>query len=360
MKIIISVPSLTSGSGLSRYVLTLCDILNKDHEIAVLTTHESNENTFGETAIHEISPDIKLFKICHSNKLVKYFIALRFIRSYDPDLVINNYNGLIQFILPLLKKKTKVIHVLHNDTDDFYRIGAINANKTSAWIAPTNAIRDHFNEYTDNSYADRVSVISHGVQSGLNHSKESQRLEIVYTGVLYEHKGVKELPEIIKRLLAKGIDLHFTIIGQGILEDWLKDQFVDEYKSGIVEFTGVIDHNEVYKRMSKSDIFLYPTHLDAFGLVIAEAMINGAVPVVTHLKGVTDNLVNNEKDGFLVNKGNIEGFIDTIKNLYDNPEIIRQISQTALKKAESLFSMSVMRSNYEIFLSKAISNKLNT
>ena len=350
MKIIITVPSLTAGSGLSRYVLTLCDILHEKNEVIVLTTHESSENSFGKTAIHNISPNIKLFNICHSNKLVKYFLALNIIRSNNPDLVINNYDGLVQFILPFIKKNTKVIHILHNDTDDFYRIGAINANKTTAWIAPTNAIRDHFNEYTKNSYADRVSVISHGVQSGLNHSKTSKKLEIVFTGVLYEHKGVKELPGIIKRLLAKGVDLHFTIIGQGILEDWLKEEFEEEHKKGIVEFTGVIDHDEVYRRMSESDIFLYPTHLDAFGLVIAEAMINGAVPVVTHLKGITDNLIEHNNSGLLIQQEDIEGFVDAIEYLHHNPETRTNMSKRSIEKACQSLSISSMCDNYNHFL----------
>lgn len=343
---------LSEGSGLSRYVLTLSEILNGEHNITVLTTHDISNNNFGKIELAKINPMIRLISIGQTNKYLRYFKAIRIINQLSPDILINNYNGLIQYILPYIGKKTKVIHVLHNDTDDFYRIGAINANKTTAWIAPTNAIRDHFNEYTCNSYTNRVTVISHGVQSGLNHSKDSERLEIVYTGVLYEHKGVKELPEIIKRLLAKGINLHFTIIGHGILEDWLKDQFADECERGIVEFTGVIDHNEVYKRMSKSDIFLYPTHLDAFGLVIAEAMINGAVPVVTYLDGITDNLIENGKDGFLIRRGDIENFIDTIQSLYDNSDFKNNISEKALEKANRCFSMSIMKSSYLKFISK--------
>lgn len=352
MNILITVPMLTEGSGLSRYVLTLSEILNREHNITVLTTHDVSNNNFGKIELAKINPTIRIISIGQTNKYLKYIKAVRIINQLSPHILINNYNGLIQYILPYIGKKTKVIHVLHNDTDDFYRIGAINANKTTAWIAPTNAIRNHFNEYTDNSYADRVTVISHGVQSGLNHSKESQRLEIVYTGVLYEHKGVKELPEIIKRLLAKGIDLHFTIIGQGILEDWLKDQFADECKSGIVEFTGVIDHNEVYKRMSKSDIFLYPTHLDAFGLVIAEAMINGAVPVVTHLKGITDNLINDNENGFLIKEGDVNKFADTILQLYNDPILRNSVSNKALEKANNFFSINMMESAYLNFLSK--------
>lgn len=352
MNILITVPMLSEGSGLSRYVLTLSEILNKLHKITVLTTHNTSDDNFGKIELAKINPDIRLISIQNTNKYLRYIKAIRIIRKISPDILINNYNGLIQYILPYINRNSKIIHVLHNDTDDFYRIGAINASKTTAWIAPTNAIRDHFNEYTKNSYADKVFVISHGVQSGLIHSKASKKLEIVFTGVLYEHKGVKELPEIIKGLLTKGIDLHFTIIGQGILEDWLKVEFSEEQKKGIVEFTGVIDHDEVYRRMSESDIFLYPTHVDAFGLVIAEAMINGAVPVVSHLKGITDNLIDNNENGFLIKEGDINAFTATIVNLYHEPNLRDKISNNACRRANKCFSLDIMKSTYLNFISK--------
>jgi glycosyltransferase involved in cell wall biosynthesis len=195
-------------------------------------------------------------------------------------------------------------------------------------------------------------VISHGVES-VNHPNKSvnETVEIIFIGVLYEHKGVKALPAIIRSLEERNIDFHFTIVGSGVLVDWLTEQFKSEISRGIVEMTGVISHDEVYRRMANADIFLYPTHLDSFGLVIAEAMMNGAVPVVTNLKGVTDNLISNNVDGYLIEKDDINGFASTIAQLANDRETLNKVSKLAHQHAVAALSIEQMQSNYNRYLS---------
>lgn len=346
MRYLIAVPSLTTGSGLSRYVFSLCKILAKDNELYVVTTHDEGDNVFAKGELDYISVDIRLISLGSQSKTRKYLAAVRTVYKVNPDVIINNYNAVVQYILPFISKKIKIIHVLHNDTDDFYRVASINGHKTNGWIAPTESIASHFNEYTSNRYTDKVTVIPHGVEEAVFKKKNNTKLEIVYAGVLYEHKGVKILPPIIKRLQDKGIDLHFTIIGGGVLDNWLREQFAKEVESGIVTFTGVIDHDKVYEEMSKADIFLYPTHLDAFGLVIAEAMMNGLVSVVTHLPGITDNLISDGKDGYLIKQDEIEQFVQTIENIYKNNAMLRKLGDLAHKKALTKFSLSAMSKTY--------------
>ncbi len=352
MRYLITVSSLTPGSGLSRYVFTLCRLLATDNEIWVMTTHDDGSVVYERKELDEISPNIHLVSLGSKWKFLKYLSAVQWIRSIKPDIIVNNYNGVIQYILPLIPSGIKVVHILHSDTDDFYRIGSINAKKVDAWIAPTQAIADHFNKYTSERYSNRVKVISHGVEELEFPLKNNKKLEIVYAGVIYEHKGVKNLPTIIKTLIAKGVDLHFTIIGGGLLSDWLKEQFANEIAAGIVEMTGVIPHQAVYSYMSNADIFLYPTHLDAFGLVIAEAMMCGAIPVVTLLPGITDNLITNGQDGFLLEQDNVKQFVDKIVQLNSDVSFRSKMQNNAHEKALSKLSISNMQKNYSQFLNE--------
>ncbi|MCM1070483.1 MAG: glycosyltransferase family 4 protein [Bacteroides sp.] len=351
MRYLITVSSLTPGSGLTRYVFNLCGILKEGNELFVLTTHDEGSNEYALAELTKISPDIKLIALGKASKIGKYLKTMAWIRKISPDKIINNYNGVVQFVLPFIGSKVKVIHILHNDTDDFYRIGAINGKRIAGWIAPTQAIADHFNSYTGGKYVSRVEVIPHGVATAEHNERRSGTLEIVFAGVLYEHKGVKVLPGIIKKLLGKGIDLRFTIIGGGILADWLRESFRGEIENGTVTMTGVIDHERVYTLMSKADVFLYPTHLDAFGLVIAEAMMNGAVPVVTLLLGITDNLVDHGNNGFLLPQDDIDAFAEAIEEIYNDSEKRTALSRKAFEKAEKSLSMPVMKANYLSYLS---------
>lgn len=346
MRYLIAVSSLTPGSGLSRYVFSLCRILAKDNELHVVTTHDDGDNAFAKGELNNISAAIRLISLGSRSKAGKYLAAVRTVYQVKPDIIINNYNGVFQYIIPLISKRIKLVHILHNDTDDFYRIGSINGAHVDGWIAPTAAIAGHFNRYTQNKFQDRVATIAHGVETAPYHDKNNERVEIVYAGVLYEHKGVKILPAVIKKICSEGHDIHFTIIGGGKLTDWLKDQFQSELKSGIVTMTGVISHSEVYELMAKADIFLYPTHLDAFGLVIAEAMMNGAVPVVTLLPGITDKLIDNQTNGFLINQDDIDSFANTLSSLINDKGLRTKLSEAAYSKALNFFSIEKMEKNY--------------
>lgn len=347
MRYLITVPSLTPGSGLSRYVFTLCKILSEaDNSVWVLTTHNGESTDYERNELELISKKIQLVSIGNKSKLSRYICAIRVIRKIKPDIIVNNYNALIQYILPLIGNKMRVIHILHGDTDDFYRIGSINATYVNGWIVPTAAIADNFNKYTRNKYCKRVTILSHGVAECDLTEKKSSVLEIVYAGVLYEHKGVKILPDIIKKLREKSVDLHFTIIGGGVLEDWLKREFKAEISSGIVTMTGVVSHVEVYNIMANADLFLYPTHLDSFGLVIAEAMMNGAVPIVTLLPGITDNLIVDGENGFLLPQDDVEEFANRILQLSVDVELRKRMSEAAHHRAVTEFSQAKMSSNY--------------
>ncbi len=352
MKILITVPVLSPGSGLTRYVFSLCRILCKGNNILILETHGHSSNDYAKDELMDINPDIKLITTDTTGRIQKYLKNIIMTRRFKPDVIISNYNALTQFILPFCKKKAKVLHILHNDTDDFYRIASINGKIVNGWIAPTKAIADNFNAYTNGKFSDKVSVISHGVESNELKARNNKRLEIVYAGVLYEHKGVKQLPDIIRNLHNTNIDFHFTIIGGGVLSNWLSDKFKDSIQAGSIEMTGVIDHHKVYEIMSQADIFLYPTHLDAFGLVIAEAMMNGAIPIVTLLPGITDNLIDDGINGFLLNLNDSNGFANRILQLAKDDTILNQMREAAHTKAINKFSLDMMARNYIDYLDK--------
>lgn len=179
----------------------------------------------------------------------------------------------------------------------------------------------------------------------------SEVLQLTFVGVLYEHKGVLILPEVIKRLVAKGHKFHFTFIGEGILHSNLEAALKEEICKGIVEFTGRIAGDEVYSRLQQTDIFVYPTHIDAFGLVIAEAMMNGAVPVVTCLKGITDTIVDAGINGCLETQDDVDGFVEHISYLIENDEERKRMSEAAMNKVNTCFSKEVMKRNYTDMIS---------
>ena len=357
MKIAITVSQITPGGGLTKYICSLTEVLisNTDNEVWIVTTHKSESNP----ALDNLKKcgRVMIVGLGNLGKIKKYISLIKLLQQISPDLLIVNYNAPTQYVLPFLPKHIKTVHILHNNTSDFYRVAAINGKHTTAWIAPTPALARYFNDFTNGIYRDRITTISHGVElSSFEPKKSNELLQLTYVGVLYEHKGVKILPSIIKQLRTSGRKFHFTFIGEGILREELENELKSEIDAGVVEFTGRIPGDEVYKRLSETDIFVYPTHIDAFGLVIAEAMINGAVPVVTLLEGITDSLVDEGKNGFLVNQDDINVFVERILQLIDDPTLRTNMSNSALEKAKIELSLDRMKSNYLEYFNKLLSN----
>lgn len=353
MRIAIVVSQITPGGGVSKYICTLADVLTQDsdNQIYVITTHQSDVNP--ELDILVSTRDVKYLSLGTLSTIKKYFALVSQLRKLSPDVVVNNYNATLQYILPILKRKTKIVHVIHGITDDFYRVASINGGYVDKWVIPSPALENEFNGYTKNKYKDRIVTIPHAVGEasvGLS-KKETGTTQLTFVGVLYEHKGVLILPDVIKLLLAKGYNFHFTFIGDGVLRNELETALTKEVSEGIVDFTGRIDSKEVYHRLQQTDIFVYPTLIDSFGLVIAEAMMNGAIPVVTCLKGITDTIVDDGVNGFLVPQYDVTTFVERISCLIENDEKRRQMSKTAIDKAKTCFSKDVMRRNYMNMLS---------
>lgn len=348
MRIAIVVSQITPGGGVSKYICTLADVLTQDsnNQVYVLTTHESEENPQLEQLKAERT--VQYISLGGLSTLKKYFTLVSQLCQISPDVVINNYNATLQYILPILKRKTKIVHVIHGITDDFYRVASINGKYVDKWVIPTPALKDAFNQYSKFKYSNRIITIPHAVDEAsiVTCKKESGFIQLTFVGVLYEHKGVLILPEVIKRLIDKGYNFHFTFIGEGVLRNDLETALNEEVSKGIVEFTGRIDSKVVYQKLQQTDIFIYPTHIDSFGLVIAEAMMNGAVPVVTCLKGITDTIVDAGINGYLETLDDVDGFVEHISYLIENDEERKRMSEAAMNKANTCFSKEVMKRNY--------------
>lgn len=350
-KIVIAIPYYSHSGGLSQYVRNLCSVLNEQnrYEIVVLSTHDSDciDLKTIEGAFRQIGQSITFKSIRSRNPIVRYFSTFKFLKSFRPDIIINNYNGLVQRLLSFLDKNIKVMHVVHGDWPDFFRIASINGLRNNCVVVPSNAVKKHFNSYTSEKYKGKVITIPHGVQQGLKRRDSAYvRQSVLFVGVLDKHKGVHYLPEIIQRIKKSVDDATFTIVGDGPLKAWLEEELKIEITSGVVRITGPISHKEVYEEMSQSDVFLYPTRTDSFGLVIAEAMMNGAVPVATLLPDVTDEIVEDSINGFLIPENNIEFYADRAIEILHDKEKLKMMRLNAIEKANVKFSEARMCESY--------------
>lgn len=345
MSKVLIVNSHITWGGLGQFTLSLVKGLSAHgYEVNGLITHSDSHNF---NAFKQLTHST--LYVGRLPKIIKYFKIFYFIYTMRPDVIIINYNAVIHFLLPFIPK-CMVISVIHSEASEFYRISKINYPHVNAWVAPTPGVKDGFIHYCDfpRAKSDTI-VIPHGIAESKNSRKTTAPDELIlaFVGAVYEHKGADLLPEIFEKVLAAIPYARLKIIGTGEMETDLKNIFEQKGMISHVEFMGVIPHDQVRETLSQSDILLFPTRVEAFGLVIAEAMMEGTVPVVTLLPGITDATVTDSETGFLILKDDVESFAQKVIELGNDPELLSQMSQASMNSAKERLSLSTMSRHYD-------------
>lgn len=107
----------------------------------------------------------------------------------------------------------------------------------------------------------------------------------LYVGRLVEVKNL----ELLVRTFNEMPDLELTIVGFGPLEGALK-----ALAGPNVRFLGAVDNDKLPEVYRGADVFVLPSRLEPWGLVVEEALNNGTPVIVSDRVGCKDDLVTAE------------------------------------------------------------------
>ena len=103
-----------------------------------------------------------------------------------------------------------------------------------------------------------------------------------------------------------------------------------------INLVGRVPAENVADYMKAFDILVVPTIIEeGFGRVVAEGQVNDCVVIAFRSGGIPE-LIENEKTGFLVDKGDIKSVAEHISALSNNPEQ-RQTILSHLKGIEMVY-----------------------
>lgn len=172
-------------------------------------------------------------------------------------------------------------------------------------------------------------LMSRGVDTNFLHPKKRCRtdstLVLGYVGRLRPEKNVRFLAEVEKALRIAGItDYKFLIVGEGSEESWLKKNLSK------AELTGTLQGEDLAAAFAGMDLFVFPSHTDAFGNVVLEAMAAG-VPAIVMPNGGPKFLINHRVNGFIAS--NESDFLKAIVGFANQNEDISLLKAAARQRA---------------------------
>lgn len=204
------------------------------------------------------------------------------------------------------------------------------------------ALADRLSTYTLD-YAEHSNVMKHFLykvkpiilpipSSPQKRTKSKTTTPILgFAGRFVEEKGFDILFQAIPEVLESYPDVRFAFAGQTKMQyEKFYEKHADEIKKvkKYIDFLGLLSDEELEKFYASVDLFLLPSRSECFGLVQAEAMLQGTPVVSSDIPG-SRMLVKKTKFGYLFESENPNDLADMIVKALKNREELMKHQQTA-------------------------------
>ena len=173
-----------------------------------------------------------------------------------------------------------------------------------------------------------------------------QPLRILTVARLTEKKGLGVAVEACKYLKEKGADFQYTIIGNGDMEDEMRNTIRNANLEDCVKMVGFKPQEEIKRYLDEADIFLLPSLTAADGdmegipVALMEAMAVG-LPVVSSDHSGIPELIENNVSGWLAPEGDAKALSEILFRLAASGADIAPVVAAARHKVETEFNQHI-------------------
>ncbi len=179
--------------------------------------------------------------------------------------------------------------------------------------------------------------------------KEDNIFRVIYAGGMSLQKGVHYLLQAFSELNLSNSELLLIGSANDEIKPFFK-KYEDKFK-----WIGHIPQRDLYKYYSQGSVFILNSIQDGFGMVMIQAMACG-LPVICTTNTGGEDIVRDGKDGFIIPIRNVEVLKEKLLYLHKNPEICRQMGQSAKERISEGFTWD----DYGNKMIKAYENILKT
>ncbi len=127
---------------------------------------------------------------------------------------------------------------------------------------------------------------------------------LLFVGRLSHEKQIHQIRHVLEHVPGTRL----AVVGDGPARAELGEQFAGTPTT----FMGYLRGQELWSAFASADMFVFPSALETFGLVLIEAMAAG-LPVVTSRVGGVDDMVRPGVNGYVFNVGDTRGMMDGVR-----------------------------------------------
>jgi glycosyltransferase involved in cell wall biosynthesis len=130
-----------------------------------------------------------------------------------------------------------------------------------------------------------VFICGNGINT--NQIGQTQSMKVIYDGIFVgrfvQSKGLMEALKVFEKILARDSEARFALVGGGdpTIVSMIKEEIERKNLEKNVEIFGYVEEKKKFELLKSSKIFIYPSHVEGWGIVVGEALACG-LPVICY------------------------------------------------------------------------------
>ncbi len=364
MKIAIIIRKLNTRGGNQRHVLSLAqELVKRGHRVTLYTFIYSPADCY-EDLLKGLDV-ISLAYYPHTSRFLFFkenHASQQLADRIDSDTeILNPHDQVCYRVAYYYKKRVKnipsvwVMHDMPTRRFSFMREQEVNTRfHVSLLKLGIATILDWWECYTFIRVQDRIVVLDYRdqewvkqyfkinaivVRNGIDivsfpfipqHSLSKNNVRLLASGIFFPHRRFEDAIDAVKILHDAGIAATLDIVGffskSSAYHHELCKRLDGLGMSSFITFLGKVSEDDLRALYACHNIFIFPNHLQSWGLAVFEAMASGCPVIVSKTAGASEVLTDGEH-ALLVSPKSPEEIAHAVKRLIDNPNLYQMLSR---------------------------------
>lgn len=168
---------------------------------------------------------------------------------------------------------------------------------------------------------------------------------LIGIGRMVKRKGFEYLVKALAQLPEK---VHLILVGDGPLEEPLKNLAKELNVLDRIVFAGRVDDEQKYGYLNCSDLYVLSSIHEGYGIVLQEAM-ECSLPIVSTNYGGQVDFLEEEENALLVNPSDDKVLAEAIKRVYTDDNLRKKLSENNRTKIKSFYVEKVANQYISLF-----------
>jgi GalNAc-alpha-(1->4)-GalNAc-alpha-(1->3)-diNAcBac-PP-undecaprenol alpha-1,4-N-acetyl-D-galactosaminyltransferase len=329
------VNDINANGGVERVVITLANYFVREYKYKVIIISRGEKDN---NSIYEVDNNIDITYLNYKHKKGNSFYIcldeLLFLRkrliNMDIDVLITTttfHNLYFSIMKPFLKFKVIASHheEFSSDTDKWNRLKKIFYKNLDGIVTLTSPDYEIYKKYNSNSY-----TIPNPLPYKRQYLYDKSSKKIITVGRLSIEKSIDYSIRAFSKLADKYPEWKLEIVGDGSDKERLLELITKLNLESRVKITGFCSN--IIDKYKEAAFSVLTSQKEGFGCVLIESNAIG-VPVISFDNVGPKEIVENNINGFLVEKNNENQLIEVMDKMMSDNKLRENLSKGAYEQA---------------------------